>query len=166
MSSVQCQFCSRRNAANAKFCVSCSMQFRRRRMTVACAALLLAIGMLVFWPTRSPVYVTSPVAEALPSEMAAPDEWSALAQRAVHIQNDFGAAHGNGAGATPTSVPRHVGACSAGMAALGLCGASGSATTKTVVPTGSSIVAVPEPTTDHTTARCNEAAVALGLCAE
>jgi hypothetical protein len=52
------------------------------------------------------------------------------------------------------------------MAALGLCGASGWDTTKTLVPTGSSIVAAPAPTTDHTTTRCNEAAVALGLCAQ
>ena len=130
-------------------------------MTVVCTALFLATGILALWPTHEPVHVISPVLSALPSEAASSDDGRALAQRAVYIQSEPMAVRGSVAGAE--SLSRSAAACTAGMVALGLCSAEPEqAQTPAQIESRSDVARLPQQ--EHARGRCNEAAVALGLC--
>jgi hypothetical protein len=186
------------------------MQFRRRRMVVAATGFVLAIGMLVLWPTSSPVYVVSPVPSTVSGEATAADDRGALARPAVYMPDESawvipssqseqrvppaervrayappsadraGPGHdyaivgtrvpgtpnqSSATARTPVSVIRSSEACTYGVAALGLC-PSESEQAQPAPQNGSSIEIERLPAKDHATVRCNEAAFALGLCAQ
>jgi hypothetical protein len=158
----------RRNPPDAKFCVGCSMQFRRRRIVAVGAVFAIVSGMLVLWPTHDFVHFISPIPSALPHEGTPLEEWSVLAQRAVYSQVESVPAIPSSQPApppAPASVVKNTQACTQGVAALGLC-PSEPERPQSAAPIGSSTDVASPPVKERAKSRCNEAAVALGLCAQ
>jgi hypothetical protein len=150
---------TRRNAA----------QFKRRLIAAgAGAAFLLAVGVLLHGPSRSPVD-TPPAGSATPGKSTISSDSGGSAERATAVQEESTAAIpssepvGQSAMAAPKA-SRSSAACSNGAVALGLCASEpGQAQAATPI-TSSADIARPSAK-DDATAGCNDAAAALGVCA-
>ena len=119
------------------------------------AGVLIAIGVLLYASSRSPVHPTSPDGSAVPTESPAPTESAAPAERA-------GSSAAGGAAATVSDNPA---ACTDGVLALGLCPSEpGQAQSATRIRSSSDVAQ--RSAKDDATRECNGAAAALGLCAQ
>lgn len=119
---------------------------------------LFALGMSVHEPTRSHVHLAAPVPSALPSNEATLTERDALAPLALTIQD------GDVPAIPAVMAVESAVACTAGVAALGLC-PSEPERAQPATQTESSVDLSRWPAKDHATDGCKSGVAALGLCA-
>jgi hypothetical protein len=133
--------------------------FSRHWITAAVGVgFLLVLGTSVYEPTRSHVHLAAPLPSALPGNEATLTERDALAPLALTIQDGY-------VRAIPAvmAVESAV-ACTAGVAALGLC-PSEPERAQPATQTESSVDLSRWPAKDHATGGCKSGVAALGLCA-
>jgi hypothetical protein len=124
---------------------------------------LLALGMLVRDTTRSPVYLTAPVPNALPGTEATLTERDAVALRAVTIQDGPVPTIPSIQPALAVMAVESAVACTDRVAALGLC-PSEPERTQPATQSGSSTDLARWSAKDHATGGCKTGVAALGLC--
>jgi len=126
--------------------------FRRRRIAVVVGVgLFVAVGVLVYGVSRSPVHLTSAVPPEV-SGRATPEKQNAPSDASVQ---------GNAAGGRAESAT----ACNSGAAALGLC-PSEPAQAQPATQVESSSEVARSPAKDRATGGCKEGIFALGLCGD
>jgi hypothetical protein len=159
----------RRNAASF---------IRRTIVTAVGVGLLIAVGVLLYGPSLSPVHPTPPAVGAAPAEAAASTESGTPAERTVTVQGEppnasqpvepaprRASVQSSFAGAAAATVSGSAAACSDGVAALGLC-SSASGQAQPAARVRSSSDGARRLAKDDATGGCKDAAAAaLGLCA-